>query len=202
MIMDSSALRAFGTALVVFASLLSLSGCGSPVTTGLAGNYAYSIFKDPDVNLREKNYAAADYIIQRTGNYVNRYGVIKALPLENITQPGSVSDFSAVIPYQVGRRLAELGYAVDLSSVTGEFVEPPVTSGEAAYTLSGHYTHHKFNPLQLDFDKPSVDVHLEIKNAKTQRLISAFDYTILVDRDLGKMTTPKAQIMRSPPQGN
>lgn len=79
-------------AFALLTSCLNLSACGLSnfeVVTGAISAATQGIFSDPKVNLREKNYAAADYLLQQSGNYLNRTGTILAKPLVEADNPAA-----------------------------------------------------------------------------------------------------------------
>lgn len=188
--------------LIVGLSTVGLTGCIT-FPEGLALNYAYGIFKDPDVNLKQKTNAAMDYLISRSGNFITRYNTISVQPIAYEGAGELRTDFGDLVALQLGERLIELGYKTDMSHlpeiVGGE--EPEISmNGDGTkpghITLSGYYVRHKFNPLALDFDRPGVHLYLKLKNEHTGRTIAMFDHAMVIDRALAKMMEPKAKITR------
>lgn len=163
--------------------------------TGLS---AYDFFQDPNVNLRVKNEAAADYLIDRAGNFMNKHHQVQAKALSNTLDPALTSDFMNIVAHHAGGRLLALGYNIDLSNVShatyGDAYTPSKTMQSPRLILSGYYTLKKFDPAQLQFDKSTVDISLQITNAKTGQIVSEFTYTVPVSREIGMLLETKPTI--------
>ncbi len=179
-------------ALVLLGSSLSLSACGLSnfeVVTGAISAATQGIFSDPKVNLREKNYAAADYLLQQSGNYLNRTGTILAKPLVETDNPAAPSPLGRRISADVGARLAELGYNLNLKEVAAPADKVLYQTPEAVpeFVLSGSYLKKK--------DK--IEVYLRLFENASQKIISAFNYTMPYDSELRKLSEADTQIFRT-----
>lgn len=188
--------------LITLFSLPMLSGCGDPAsfklaTAGLAATM-HGVFSSPDVNLKEKSYAAADFMEQdlnrsyirrrvETVDYAKRMIVH---PMTELDNDAITSDFGKKVPEWIGRRFTELGYKTYLYQVTPEgntmlYPEPP--QGEIIdLELKGFYAvHHK-----------TVDVIIRIFDARTGQLVSNFDYTMPLNREIRNMAKTETRIFR------
>lgn len=170
-----------------------LSGCevtNFQIATTAITAATQGLFSDPKVNLREKNYAAADYLLQQSGNYLNRTGVIEARALTEADNPAAVSALGRRMADDVGQRLAELGYNVNLRHVASKVdstLYPPGAAQEAAqFILSGSY---------LKKDK-KLEVFLRIFEPGTQRVVSSFNYTMPYSSEIRRLAEADTQIIR------
>ena len=162
-------------------------------TTVLVGAVAASkVFESEDVNLTARNYAVADYMIKQTDTYVTKRHLIKALPLHDALEPQISSSIGRVIPEQIGTRLAQLGYRVDLDSVSSNsdtnYLKPVMKSGEKPrHVLSGTYLRQRGD----------LKVSLRITDTRTSRIVSSFEYTMPVSREIDELSDPKPMIFRT-----
>ncbi len=168
------------------------------MTTALskAGSDAYTYFTRPGTNLVEKNYAAADYLIHQAETFVRKdRDVIKASPLTDIEEPEIYTTIAKVIPEQVGTRLSQLGYSVDMSEVS-EAVDGVYLQGinkaerKPRFILSGTYRERT---------RKDLDVSLRLVDTQTGRFVGGFDYTLEVRGDLREMSKPETRIIRLEP---
>lgn len=153
---------------------------------------AYNIFQQEKVNLTEKSYAAADYIDQQARNFVSKTSLIRAVPLEDADEPRLTSDFAKQVPEQVGIRLGQLGYRLDLSGVlvteNTDYLRPGMGAGEQPrFILGGTYARRRTD----------VDVSLRIMDAQSQRVVAVFDYSMPMDRGIGDASKPEARIFQT-----
>ncbi|MBL4805652.1 MAG: hypothetical protein JKY71_12435 [Alphaproteobacteria bacterium] len=175
-------------------AMAGLSACGPAVLGGTAlGAAGMGVFDRDETVLIEKNYAAADYLIQQADAFINRrYDLIIAEPLTDNVQPLASPDINRRIPEQIGVRLSQLGYRMDLSKVAGSvetnYLKPTITDGETPdFVLSGNTTRRG----------GEMDVSLRIVDIKAQRVVAAFDYIIEINsRDLRESAKPKPKIIR------
>lgn len=179
-------------AAVLLLSAMPLLGCGITrfdVATAAIGAATQGLFSDPQVNLREKNYAAADYLVQQSGNYMNYTGTIEARALAEADNPGAVSALGRRISDDIGQRLAELGYTVNLSQVSSEVdkkLYPPAGTQAPEFILTGSYLKKK----------KKIEVYLRIMEAATQRIVSSFNYTMPYSSELRRLGDADTQIIR------
>ncbi len=181
--------------LAILAPLLILAGCTSVILGG--GAAALSIFERPNVNLAEKNYAAADYLMQAGANFADKRDDIKAVALQNIAEPRLSTRIGRVIAKQTGERLQQLGYRVDLEevSVAVENDIPyaaPAPDRQPDYILTGTYRN----------SKSKVDVKLRLVDARNSRPVAQFDYGLPMSYEIQNMTRPKPKIIRTTGSAN
>jgi len=159
---------------------------------GALGVHELNIFQNPDVNLRAKNYAAADYIIQQAATFIRKdRDVIRLIPLVNFRDPQTPSDVGRLIPEQIAARLIQLGYKVDDTHVASPSVQTGAVKtmmDKPAYLLNGHY---------MD-DRPNLNVSLRLTQVQSGRAVGAFDYKMPTNRELRELSKPKPQIFIKP----
>ena len=186
--------------LLLPCALITLAGCTPPIILGAGAGAANYVLNKDIVNLRARNYAAADYMITQSKGFIGKKDLIKAEPLTDSLEPQLSSAVGEIIPHQVGERLAQLGYYVDLSDVTrqGEnFHLAP--SAEAIgktprFILTGTYTRHKRELIRV---KKDLTVNLRITDIKTGRTLGAFDYTVEMSGEVDEFSEPKPVIIRT-----
>jgi TolB-like protein len=176
-----------------------LAGACTPQTVLLGGGAtALYIFDRPDVNLNEKNYAAADYLMQAGGHFVTRNDKVKATPLQNLAEPQLSTKIGRVISQGVGERLQQLGYNVDLKDVNKAIENDFPYAANAAneepdFVLTGTY----YNA------KSKLEVNLRLVDADDSRVVAQFDYKMPMSHEIQSMTKPKPRIIRTTnPQTN
>lgn len=177
----------------LFGLMPVLSSCGDVATFKLATAgvtaAAHGLFSNPEVNLKEKNYAAADYLVSKINHKIDAFDDIVALPLEEADHEGITSPLGMQIPEGVGLRLMELGYAVWLSEVEGERrgLYPSLPKDKTPdYYLKGRYAVHT----------KDVDVMLQMVDAKTGLVVGMFNYTMPLTHDLRELAKTETRIFR------
>lgn len=171
-----------------------LASCGEiitfkAVTAGLTAA-SYGVFSRPDVNLKEKNYAAADFIAVQIKRHVGNGDVILAKQLEEMDHAGISSPLGSFIPEGIGLRLIDLGYNVQLHEVAmngnAGVYSLPVGSRGADFVLKGTYM-----PNNKD-----VDVFLRVIDTKSGAVIASFDYSLLLSREVRELSQTQTKIFR------
>ena len=180
--------------LLVLMVLPVLSACGEvitfkAVTAGLSAA-SYGVFSRPDVNLKEKNYAAADFIAGQIQNRVGKDKIILAKPLEETDHAGISSPLGSFIPEGIGLRLGELGYHVQLHEVAmggnAGLYSAPSQGANADLILKGTYL-----PNSKD-----VDVFLRVIDVKSGTVVASFDYSLLLSREVRELSQTQTKIFR------
>jgi len=183
------------TFLVIISCLPLLSACiGGPypykLTAGALFATSQGVFSDPKVNLKEKNYAAADFIQSKFGKAVSTYHAIKALPLEELDHPGISSPLGRNISEGVGLRLAEIGYNVLLQDVAPydnhDLYPAPKNEVAPRYILKGFYT----------VKVRDMDVILHLVDVRSNKVIARYDYTMILSREIKKLVQTPPRIFR------
>lgn len=182
------------SALLALMVLPVLVSCGEviafkAVTAGLSAA-SYGVFSRPDVNLKEKNYAAADFIAVQMQGRVHRGNIILAQPLEETDHAGISSPLGALIPEGIGLRLVELGYHVQLHDVArngnaGLYSVPPQGT-KVDFILKGTYL-----PNRKD-----VDVFLRVIDVTSGAVVVSFDYSLLLSREVRDLSKTQTKIFR------
>ena len=172
------------------ASALLSGGC----TMALLDSVSAGVFPDEQVNFTAQNYAAADYLIQQAKTFIDRGAVIEARSLGDTDHPEMESTYGKMVPEQIGVRLSQLGYRVDLTKVATaadtNYLKPASSSftKEPDFILSGTFTRRRIE----------VDVSTRMIDVKNGRVIAVFDYTLPRTREIDELAKPKPKIMRLP----
>ena len=179
--------------LVLFLPLLGACLSGPyPYKLGAGFLHAVSsgMFLDPQVNLKEKNYAAADFLQSKFGKAVSLNHVIKALPLEELDHQGISSPLGRNISEGVGLRLSELGYSVllqDVASHDNQDLYPhPTNEISPHFFLKGFYAVNNYG----------VDIILHLVNTQSNNVVARFDYTMILSREIKKLAQTSPRIFR------
>lgn len=189
--------------MLIAAACVSLWACETVSTVASAASAAtnldlMSYFLD-DVNVMEKNYAAADFLADRARGYVSKNNIIKVLPLLDSDEPRLTTEFGREMPEQVGRRLGEIGYKVDLNDVmtgpgydeTGAGVRR-IPLGEPDYILTGAYKRQR----------STVDILYKIQDARTGVERASFNYSMPRRGSLRDSVKPGPMITRIEDDGS
>lgn len=173
--------------LCALIALVPLGACTGALWGGSAlGLHELNIFQNPDVNLRAKNYAAADYMIQQAATFVRKdRDVVRLMPLVNFRDPKTPAQIGRLISDQIGARWTQLGYKIDATHVAQPAEVIASSSAEAQYILNGHYVE----------DRPHLNISLRLVDVKTNQSVGAFDYMMTTNREIREMAKPKPQIM-------
>lgn len=173
--------------LTIVAAAVLLSACA---TMAVINSASSEIFQREDVNLKEKNFAAADFLFQQVHTFIARGDTIKARPLRDAQEQGVSSEMGRMIAEDVGQRYLQLGYRVDLSSVNqfdtaAASALPP--KGEADFILIGEYMR----------GRRLFDVTLKMVETSSGNTIGTFSYSMPMSTQIGRLSKPKAVIIRT-----
>lgn len=171
-------------------SLLSLSGCTAIVASGGAFA-AHQALNKETTNLAAQNYAVADFIIQQADTFIKPQSLITAEPLTDIQTPEVSTTIARLIPEQIGIRLSQLGYRMDLTKVTTtadtNYLRPNLKPGEKPdFILTGNYLRRR----------DILDVKIRMIDVNRGRIVAVFDYPIEADSDIRKLSEPRPVITR------
>lgn len=166
-----------------------LQGCEVNTANVVSGTASVlTFFAREDVNLLQKSYAAADYLEPQIKSYVSMRDAIRVVALSDVEAPDIYAPIAGLIPQQVGQRLAQLGYTVDLSEVANEAERKHIKGPQnPEYILSGLYKKNR----------QDMDVTLRVTGAQSGNLVASFSYVLPYDREIRKLNAPQAQIMRT-----
>ena len=175
-------------------ALPMLGACGDIFSFKLASTgviaASHGIFSQPDVNLKEKNYAAADFLVGQMSSRVSKYHTILAQPLEEVYNPGISSPLGAYIPEGIGLRFSELGYKVWLHQVAANgnsgLYAPPPKNSKPAFILKGTYQSNNDN----------LAVFLRLVDTRSSQVVASFDYELLLSREVRDMSQTQTRIFR------
>lgn len=173
-------------------SLIALSGCTAALV-GAGYVAADQIINEEDPNFAAHNYAVADFLIQQADTFIGRDDLIAAEPLTDIQTPEISTTIAKLIPEQIGIRLSQLGYRVDLGEVTTtadtNYLRPSMKSGEKPdFIITGNYLR------KTDRD---IEVKTRIIDLKENRIVAVFDYPLHMTRGVRELSTPKPKIIRT-----
>lgn len=185
--------------------VLSLLACVAvfPVLTGCTEKIMFrgaittmtaameGVFMRTDVNLKEKNYAAADFLAQRLKPAAGFGRLIAVRALSEVDNPGITSPLGTKIPEEIGLRLMDLGYKVDIRDVAtgpndGLYNGVPASAGLPAFVLTGSYLRNR----------DDMDVHLRVVDAGSGQVVAAFDYKLLLSVEVRKLSETPVRIYR------
>ncbi len=154
---------------------------------------ADQIFNEDDPNFAAKNYAVADFLIQQANTFIGRDDLIAAEPLTDIETPEVSTTIAKLIPEQIGIRLSQLGYRMDLSEVTTgndtSYLRPEKQAGEKPdFLITGNY---------LRKNSRDVEIKTRIVDLNNNRIVAVFDYPMTMTRGVQDLSTPKPKIFRT-----
>ncbi len=186
--------RKIKSCFLLLASLPILSSCGEifayKATVGLLIATSHGVFSDPKVNLKSKNYAAADFMYQQIKDKISLNDLIIAKPLEEADHVGITSPFGLYVSEGVGQRLNSLGYNVMLHDVAPygnkSLYPKPTDPVYPKYVLKGSYA----------VQAKVVDVYLRIIDVSSNEIVGKFDYTMPLSREIRKMSENETRIFR------
>lgn len=140
-----------------------------------------NIFLREDVNLVEKNYAAADYLVGLVQNSISKREYIYPKPLLHANESGLSSPLGVMIIDQVSARFAQLGYTVVLDKPDKPVLIDEIKRGSV---LSGTYMPNN----------QEVQISLRLTSASSGQILGAFDYAIPLNSDIAELleSTPVA----------
>ena len=172
---------------IMVMSIFMLSSC----TAALMSTAKYGIFQKQDVNLADKNYAAADFLIQQADTFIGDNDLIRAKTMTDIQQPQMSATIGNLVPEQVATRLSRLGYRVDLSGVStsndAQLLKASIKEDEqASFILSGTYLR----------GQRDLTISLRIIEIKSRRIVAAFDYALPMNREIAELSDPEPKIFR------
>lgn len=178
-------------ATVVAAALIGLSGCAA----AFLNTAAHGIFTQEETNFREKNFATADYLVGQARAFMKPNDLIIAEPLSDINQPGMESNMSKMIPEQIGVRMSQLGYRMDLEKVATSkdtnYLKPAKSANaKPKFILTGTFLRKRLD----------MDVSVRIVETASARVVAAFDYTLPLTREINDLASPQPKIIRMTPQ--
>lgn len=174
---------------------LSLTACAPALNFKLATigitAAANDFFKRTDVNLLEKNNAAADYMAVPMKEFIDRTDLIIAEPLSQSDNKAITSPLGMKISDEMSRRFSQLGFHMNVHQVVSDAQRERIHSAseDGKFIFSGHYLR----------GKKSVDIHLYVMNIKTSQIVAAFDYTIPVTREIESLSNTEPQIFKVEP---
>ena len=119
-----------------------------------------------------------------------------AVLLTDIQTPEISTTIAKLIPEQIGIRLSQLGYRMDLSQVTTSndtsYLRPAMQKNEKPdFIITGNY---------LRKTNRDIEVKTRIIDLKNNRIIAVFDYPLHMTRGVRDLSTPKPKIIRTTPE--
>jgi hypothetical protein len=163
--------------LIAFIGVIALAGCMA-VPELVKQTNEYIFFRD--VNLQERNYAAADYLSSITGATIDkRTTLLVPEPLLHANNTGMTSPFGTLVSEQVGVRFAQLGYRVHLADDRNPRTASPaaIPASNEGVSISGTYLP----------GGSYADIRLRLVERATGRVLGAFDYSLPVNREVSRL---------------
>lgn len=185
--------------ILLCVTLPLLSGCALQLAgIGIAAA-THGVFSDPDVNLKEKSYAAADLLTQNLNDSALRRQVLSIhnpltvlmKPLDELDHTGITSPFGSAVPEWIGLRFAELGYTVFLHEVAPQgnkklYPSPPA-GAKHDLLITGTYA----------VKDQHVDVMLRVFDGDSGQVVTHFDYAMPLSREIKKLAETEIRIFRA-----
>lgn len=164
---------------------LSLAGCETVLLGGAAGGLI-AMQNGETINLTEMNYAVADYLAGQTLNILNKRTPIGLGVLSDAGEPQITSAFGRLVPEQIGTRLSQLGYNVQIEYTDlFEGQKAPKMQTPKAL-LTGTYTS----------GIKETDVNVRLVNLTSGQIIGSFDYVVPMTKDMQTLIAAEPRIMR------
>lgn len=148
------------------------------------------------VNVTEKNYAAADMLLQQSKNVITSETPLHIGVLTNIKRPAEITAFGQVTASQIGARFVQLGYNVTTSpALNAMAIDSPAYSDAMAPSASvssgvgprsmitGHYA----------VAKRDVIVNLRVIEEGSGRVLAAYDYTVPRNSDIKELISTETE---------
>lgn len=147
-----------------------------------------------DVNYREKNYAAADYLASVTTEVISKKTLLVPMPLMHANNSGITSPFGEYVTREVGERFAQLGYTVHLPiapnparSAAGGTYPVAIPAQNAGVAIDGTY----------EPDGSEAHIKLRLINRQTGQILGAYDYTLPISGDMWDKIEEKPTVFRT-----
>lgn len=172
---------------VLGAALIHLNAC-TPAVIGAGAYAANKYHHENQTDFAAQNYAVADYLYQQAQTFIKPKHIVSAQPLTNLDSPEIKTKLDQIIPEQIGVRLSQLGYKIDLSAVSTTADTEILNRGEseADFLLTGNYIR---NGREMDVKTRIIDI-------ENKRVVATFDYTTRLIGDVGAMSKPITRIER------
>ncbi|MCM2343540.1 MAG: FlgO family outer membrane protein [Alphaproteobacteria bacterium] len=153
------------------------------------------LLSSPDVNLTSSNYAAADMLVQQSQAHLSQNTILALGALSDLKDPESRAPFGKMVAGQVGARLVQLGYNVnipdDIGTVSaGDMPASPaqpvikaplegtaVSVGNVQAMVTGHYVRSGSDVL----------INLRLVDMGTGRIWGAYDYNLPITNQINDM---------------
>lgn len=163
---------------------VSLGGCAAATLIKEAENY----IRLGDVNLKEKNYIAADYLAGLTHATVNKRDMIVPEPLMHANNSGMTSPFGYMVTEQIGARFAQLGYNVYMPDANNP--NDPAVNARKGIALRGTYMP----------GGGQASIALRLVNRETGKILGAYDYNLPVNSEVSELMEDRPVVFRVQPQ--
>jgi len=184
-------IKSIRTVLVIMAlsgTVVGTAACellvlGTAATTGIT-----AMLNGERVNLVEMNYAVADYLAGQTLHVLNKKTPIGVGPLSHAQEPEITSPFGRLITEQIGVRMAQLGYNVQMEDTNLFEGQKALEMQTPQVLLTG-----KYRP-----DNKDTDVNIRLVDLRSGQIIGSFDYVVPTTDEVRKLTMGEPRIMRIP----
>ena len=173
--------------VLIYSSVLMFSGCSK----AFLDTSSFGVFQKTEVNLTNRSYIAADYLVGQANTFIGENDLVKATTLADGDEANTYSKIGRIISEQVGVRLSQLGYRMDLSEVSNDrainYLKPAIHANEKpAFVLSGTCLRRRLE----------MDVSLRIVDTRSHRIIAVFDYSLPMNREIAELSEPETRIFK------
>lgn len=186
--------KPFLKCVAILATVFMLGGCGTTAAgfaiLGTTAAISHGVFSDTAVNLKEKNYAAADFLAgQMRHNKIPMDAVILVKPFTELNDSNITSPFGTQVAEGIGARLDELGYHMHLHEVAlgGNTSLYLASQQTPRYVLKGAYDVH-------DHD---VYMYIRLFDHRNGDTLARFDYVMPVSDDIRTLSEPETRVFRT-----
>lgn len=175
--------------VIMCLSLFMLQGCAVSMVSA-AKEAGIEFLFGKDVNLTASSYGAADFLVQQAETYIEHFDLIKMEKLVHVDAPDLTSDLASVIPEQVGARLIQLGYRMDVSEVATEIAQT-LPQDSRSQVKPDHIVTGTYRIIEKE---DAVRINLRFVTYETARVIGTFQYHIPYNSEIKKLAEPRPRI--------
>jgi len=173
--------------LIAFAAA-PLAACETVLLGGAAGSII-AMNHAEKLNLVEMNYAVADYLAGQTLHTLNKRTPIGLGILSDSSEPQMTSAFGRLVTEQIGTRLSQLGYNVQIEYTDLFEGQKARTLQKPKALLTGTYS----------AGLKETDVNVRLVSLQSGQILGSFDYVVPTTAEMKTLTAAEPRIMRMEP---
>lgn len=166
-------------------AITPLAACETVLIGGAAGGII-AMNNGEKINLIEMNYAVADYLAGQTLHTLNKRTPIGLGILSDAREPQMTSAFGRLVTEQIGTRLSQLGYNVQIEYTDLFEGQKAKKLQEPKALLTGSYS----------AGLKETDVNVRLVNLESGQILGSFDYVVPTTAEMRTLTTAEPRIMR------